>query len=209
MNGEEAVDLLKHRMARFSGTSIDDYALDELKAAQRRLETAPFLPWFLITEKAVKDIPAGEERVGVPGDFLREVDDGAMSFVDTSGNRTSLRKMAYDDLVARYAAAGTPVGYTLKGEYFRVRPVPADSSTQLEMSYYSKDDEIQLLAENKWLANAAELLIAEAGLFISQLYIKNTSAAQFLSQLRQSEMRKLEDFSQAREDANSEYWTED
>jgi hypothetical protein len=169
MLGSQAVNLLKQRLGRGvnASSAFDTWMQDELTAAQTRLETLPTLPWFLLSERAYIDLSAGEERVVLPSDFLRENEDDDMQIEETvTASYTELRKTHIDQLRVRYPdeETGLPKQYSFQGAYFRIRPVPDLSTYRLWMTYFQKDTAFSTGAENNWLKHYPDLLIAEAGI---------------------------------------------
>jgi len=206
MLGSEAVTIMKRRLRRSTGTdaSFDTWVLDEMKAAQTRLEISDMLPWFLITERSSKDIVDGEERVLVPADFIRETEEELMQIEDTAtGNFTELDKDDYEGLKVRFAdeEAGLPARYALVGDYFRLRPIPNLTTLKLWMVYYGNDAVIVLGQENDWLKYAPDLLIAEAGLIIAMAQ-GNQQAITLFTGMHQIELTRIHRQNVARAEAN-------
>jgi len=208
MTRDEVVTMLKARLSRFNDTTLDAKVILELKAAQSRLEGMAVLPWFLVSERATTETIAGDERVQVPDDMIREVDEAALYYRAANGAEYPLRKMDREDLAGRYAAEGdVPRAYALQGEYFRLRPVPSKQIT-LVMSYYKKDEVLDDDIENGWLRHYPDLLMAEAGIILAAGYTKNKEALQLFTSMRSSELDRLMRNEQARKDANYEYMRE-
>ena len=57
---DDAITLIATRMTR---SNITADALVEMQLAQSKLESQPFLPWFLLTETSTSSTTAYEERV--------------------------------------------------------------------------------------------------------------------------------------------------
>lgn len=201
---DDAVSIIKGRLARWNDTVLANYIIVELKAAQQRNELMEPLPWFLLTESSYTVTVEDEERIEIPADFIREADEDAFWVEDASGNWTKLIKDDYDYIRGRFTGTGIPERYALVGRYLRVRPAP-DGVYNVHMIYYGKDEALSTNIENKWLANAPEVLIADAGHVIASRYVRNDSAA---AEFKQDFMRARKELlvaNQARLDANRIY----
>jgi hypothetical protein len=207
MLGSEAITTCKQRLTRntAAGTNLDTWILDEMKAAQTRLEHADVLPWFLIAERSYEEITSGEERVLVPNDFLMEVDDEEMQVEDTaSGTFTELGgKWLYDELKRRYPdeEEGDPVRYALLGQYFRLRPIPKKTTLRLWMTYFAEDAVIATGADNNLLKHFPDLIIAEAGAIIATA-TRNELALGLFEKMKVVENVRLAKFTEARSNVN-------
>jgi hypothetical protein len=204
MDRDTAVSIIKGRLARWSDTVLTDHIIAELQAAQQRLEGWPEPAWFLLTESSYTTTTIGEERIGVPLDFIMEVEADALWIEDTEGNWTALKKDDYDEIRARWPDTGLPRRYALMGSYFRLRPAP-DIGYTLHMIYYGKDDALTTNMENKWLKYVPDLLISEAGYIIASRYVRNEpAAAEFKADVARARDALLR-MNQARRDANRTY----
>ena len=149
-----------------------------------------FLPWFLRSEVTSAVTCAGEERVSVPADFIREWDDDALYYFNPNpnpvppylpGNWWPLEKNELSYNRMRWGPHWPsmtppfpqpppqpdfpgPRAYSLDGFYFRIFPLP-DQVYQLKLIYYAHDAPLDPVndTENKWLKHAPYVLIGEAG----------------------------------------------
>ena len=151
-------------------SDMEDEAIYELKAAQDKFERSGILcpppyngvfrPAFLLTEMAEVVVERGQERVPLPTDFLAESEnDGFFRFRDSTEWKT-LKKGSTKDL--RDAEGSEPAFYARSGQYFRIFPAP-EEVMYFRTIYYAGDVKLDTDIENKWLANAAALMIGEAG----------------------------------------------
>jgi hypothetical protein len=210
MNGQEAIDRLKFRMSRFgSSTALDADILAELKLAQTRLETDPVLPWSLLTELAAITLTAGESRIIVPADMIREYDGGSLEVLDAEGKEHPIKKGIWENIRydSRYATNALPKKYATVGGYFRLRPIP-NAAYVLKMIYWKEDAVITVGAENNWLKYHPDLVIAEAGQVIAT-GLKNEAAVKMFVNTAAAERTRLLIANEAREHANMEYVGED
>lgn len=172
----QAISQIKRRLGFRS--DLDAEILEELRNAQERFENfgvplggSSFIPQFLMTEIADISTENNEERVRVPTDILVEDEAGALwrfdSGAEVGKEWTELVKMDFDTMRREFPGKGPPQVYTADGLYFRLGPVP-DGSYRLRMRYLAKDAVLEAAdTENKWLKNAPQLLIGEAGVAIA------------------------------------------
>lgn len=171
----KVVDLIKMRLGNRTDTDIDARIDQELDAAQYELERfGVFTPWFLLGENATYTTTADERRVPIPTDMLQEYEEGALYY-----NGLPLVKHDSDYLSERFynAEPGEPKAYALVNDYFELYPMPADAY-QINMKYYRVDtvpSAVAADAQNRWLKNAADWLMAKAGLAVAR-FIKDADA---------------------------------
>jgi len=190
MNLSEAVSNIARKLG--NRTDLDTAIAAEISLAQKELEAARSLPWFLLGEEQYLDIAADTDRVTLPTGFLREYEEGALWIEDASeGTFTKLTKVHFDELrrvVSTEEDDEAPAYYSLAGQYFHLAPPPA-TSTRLRIICYTAAD---ALAEdedtNAWLTYNPELLLAKAGMRMAQ-YLQNTGAySMFQSQYVEAAM---------------------
>lgn len=171
MTRDEAVAEIQVQLA--FRTTLSTTIISHLQQAQRDLELAPTLPWFLVSEDSYKDTASGEQRVPIPLDFLDETDEAVLRYVPTAVSATTpevdLIKDNFDDLRKAYMDASTgtiqtgpPQAYALLGNYFRIFPTP-DDTYRLRMIYYAEDDTLETNVENNWLKYAPLLIMGKTG----------------------------------------------
>jgi len=203
MTRDEAVDIIKGRLARSGNTAMDDYVIGELKLAQTTLEEGATLPWFLLTELSSYVGTIGEERVPVPDDFLMECEEGSLWIVQDDGTSKGLPKDDYAALLAAYSTAGTPISYALLGEYFRVLPVPTAVETYKRI-YYGAATALTTNIENVWLKHSPKLMIGIAGEAVAR-YVRDFNAVGLFKQDASDAWNALVMKNEARLHSNREY----
>ena len=180
MTRDEAITLIKQRLQRENDTAITARIQSEIILAQEmRLEGNAWLPWFLLSENLTANTTASEERLPVPNNFLREAEEGALWRYDPDSSEipwVELTKDDYDFLLNKYPNEDAPVAYALSNEYFRLKPTP-DAVYTMRMKCYLRDDPLTSDIENKWLANAADWLIAEVSEKIARQHLRNIKLA--------------------------------
>lgn len=203
MTRDEAVANIQTKLAFHTGlTSTIETAL---KNAQVQLEAGEELPYFLKSEYATIDTIADDERVVVPTDFLRELeDDEWMYYIDQSGTEDvwkPLDKVPPLEGRWRYPGEGEPKLFSLDNNYFRLYPTP-DAVYRLTMQYYKKDDVLNSDIENLWLKHRPFLMIGLAGMHVT-MGTRDNTAFQNFSALYQSEYTAMSNEETAREEANT------
>jgi len=202
---DDTLALLKQRLARFtSSTSLDTYGFGELVQAQQRLEHSPFKPWFLKTLKTDYAIGAAESTA-VPTGWLGEVDDTKLILVNGT-TQVVLLKQRYDDAYAEYPLTvdpATPIQYAVEGTNFFFFPTPDVATYTARMWYYLADTPpASGGAANNWTTHARDLLVAEAGFYISNFYLKHTDAATMFQAIIAVETNRLQNDTVWRETVN-------
>lgn len=204
MNFGEAVANVAKKLG--NRTDLNTSIQAEIQLAQAELEASRTLPWFLLQEELYTTVAADATSVGVPSDFLREYEGGALWIEDAStGKFTRLTKVHFDDLRSvEYDEEDTnPTYYALAGGNFYLAPPPA-ADTRLRIMCYRRAETLSDDADtNVWLDNNPELLIAKAGMRMAQ-YLRSTELfAMFQSQYSEN-MSSQEQANVAREMENFE-----
>lgn len=204
MTRDEAVAKIQEQMGFHTGlvTTIQN----QLIATQNELERAPELPWFLKSEYSTIQTQDGEERVPIPTDFLRELEEEDCLYLfdsaaDVGYQWTPLEKVQAGDGRYRYPGSGSPKLYSLDNKYFRVYPTPDDNYT-LKMQYYKADTELSSNIENLWLAHRPYLLIGRAGMHVASA-ARDQTALQFFAGLYQVQLQEMTTDETARKEANT------
>ena len=174
---DDVVKLLAWRLG--SRKNFTDRILAEMEYAQRSvLETNEWLPWFLETEMVNTVTTSGDNRVALPADFLLEIEEQHLWYVNSEGKELVLGKADYDFLQARYALTenGEPKHYALGAQFF-IFPTP-DAAYTLHLRYYGADTSMVVdNVETKWLKHASDLVIAAAGKELAEKHIQNDALA--------------------------------
>lgn len=194
---DDAVNRIKRRLLNRTGSGLDTSIVESLQDAQERLEQEEMLPWFLISEVSSILTTSNEERIPLPSDFLREIDEDSLWYYDASATNeddqwTALAKDDTEALRKAYPGSGSPKGYSLIGDYFRIFPTP-DAAYTLRMIYYEKATALTANIENDWLKHAAWWLIGEAGADIALSIGMSEAAQRFTEQAATSKRRVIID----------------
>lgn len=206
MNVKKALDLLMKRLGNRTSPNLRAACLDEMTVAQEQLEQAPELPWFIEGEWAEAFTEPGEDRVPIPTDFLREIEDRNLVIV-RDGVITDLRKSDYDAAeveISRNAEPSVPTHYMYRGNYIILRPVPNDVYTIAFPGYYARQQppvDVET-SENAWFKNVADLLIAMAGVNVAGQHIKDPELVQVFSAQQNSAENRLVRLMTAHEESN-------
>lgn len=185
MTRDEAVAVIKRRLGYYEKKDAD--IVTELGISQRMLENGVklpprngmdggiFMPWFLTSEIQSAVTQVNEQRVPFPtpvasvhDGFLAEIEDAALWILDPDAEAEDpwlqLKKMPFDQVIAKYPGTGLPKAYDTIGSYFRVGPTPLEAYTLKIIS--ANRDLIPSTGggTNKWLTYAPEVLWGHTGL---------------------------------------------
>lgn len=212
MNTKDSLDILMGRLGR-SDPSLRTKCLLEMRLAQESLEQSETLPWFIQSEKADSATKVNDRRLRLPPDFLRESEEETLVVIDDQGIEHHLEKGAFDELLSEFGseAVGPPQKYCIRGEYLQFFPLPDAEYPVRYSSYYSRQTppEDTTASENAWFKNAADLVIARAGLVIATNYLKDAELTKTFDGLLGDAKRRLFHLEVAREEANRQRDMED
>lgn len=209
-NLARAMKLLKQRLGRFTSgpSNLEDFMLDEIQAAQLRLEDGPELPWFMKTRSTGFQTFPGSEVVNLPPNFIRLRDEFDVPVqIEVDGEWRRLLVHSYDQVWENLSGTGTPMAVAVDGPTLTLHPVP-DKVYRLKIGYYKKEflPDPDSVVNNGWLEWAMDLLIAEAGWMLATNYMKNPEAAQTFMQWAIRAKERLFEQSVAYEVAAVESW---
>ncbi len=179
---DAVVDLIMKRLGGNTDTTLRNDIINEMVQVQDTvLEGDVISPWFLLTEETSAQTTVGDERVGLPADFLLPWEYGFLFRYDVALDDPYIEMQREDwDLIKEALNfAGPPTHYDISGEYIFMRPI-ADEIFPLRMRYiargvslagaYGVDD-----LENSWLKYASDWFIGEVGAVISEQYLQSSS----------------------------------
>lgn len=209
---EKLIQVLKSRLGSRNDDDIDEMLMLELELAQTDdLEAnGRATPWFLYSEAATIGTTIGEERIKLPGDFLREVEEGTLSiYVEELGKFAEIIRDDYDTLSAKYlySAPGIPRHYALEGHYFRLFPRP-DNIYTIRMRYVQKDVLPSIIdsdKENLWMKWAPNLLLAVAARRYASMHLMNPALATLFAAEATESWDRLVTQSTARKNTNRNF----
>lgn len=180
MTGAQLLDMVMQRLGNRTDATLRAALAVEMAAAQEFvLEQMDFVPWFLLSENTSTTTTATEPRLALPSDFIMEDEDGALIYETADGVKTLLPKDEFDYAIEYFAdtAVGPPQAYALVGDYFYLFPTP-DAAYTINLRYFAHDTApTDTGTTNKWLSQAAMLLLAETGRVGASLYIQNQELA--------------------------------
>lgn len=196
---DDAVAIIRNRLGNRTG--YDTQIVDEMKLSQTKLEHLQELPWFLLTRKTDYATVASTQTVAVVTGFLREFEDVPLYVVDSDGADQALDKDDFDVMhrSGNFLTPGQPTNYDLIGTNFYLFPTPNAIFT-LKSFYYAAAAVLSTNVENVWLANAPELLIADAGMNIAR-YLRDPIAFGFFKESRAEAYSLLQVENVARKEA--------
>lgn len=204
MQRDQAVDEIARLLTRSTSTFKDKVVAEMSYVQTEVLEQGVLLPWFLIKENtgASVKISANTETLALPTDFIQEVEDGALYYQLTTGGWKQLRREDWGKITdfgewELIGETGDPKYYDIVGESYYFRPVPTKDFL-LKQFYYAKQADISGTygdangtVENGWLKNAADLVIAETGLRVASLILRDPAMVQLFGPLRQAAFDNL------------------
>lgn len=211
------VSRIKRRLSRTNDTTTTAAVIDELVAAQERLEDEPFLPAFLggnEIQLAAQTTHIVDLASLITG-FLR-LDQrlgGALFYVDTAQDEPYVRIKRYDDReqlkqinAGDLVAGGFPLGYVAGDTTIELRPRPTASvPATLRVRYYKSDPTIPAAGNTTlWTAKAPMLIMGEAGAAIAT-YLRDDKALEVFNAMIARAKATLVRSDQAGEDADQEY----
>lgn len=206
----QALDLLKQRLGRYTAGTVefDEHMLDEIQAAQLRLEDGPELPWFLKERRSTFQTAAGQEYVNITNDFIRLRDEHEIPVqIYHDGQWKQIHVYTYAQMWSNTSGTGLPTAAAIDGPRLVLSPIP-DKVYSLKLGYYSKEPLPQpgLVITNGWLEWAMDLLIAEAGVILAMNYLKNQEAAAMFEKQRVTAKKRLTEQNIAYEVGGVESW---
>lgn len=161
-------------------SDLESTIILRLQEAQRDHEKGKTLPNFLLVEDQPLSFLQGTSSVTLPTNYLRRADKSLRYLPATSERYQFIPWRSYSDAYKAYSnlqSAGPKVA-TLRTTSIYLFP-KADRDYTLYWDYYIKDDLLTTNIENRWLANAPEILIGFAGLRIARDMRNKEAAALF------------------------------
>lgn len=209
MNVKKALDILMGQLGNRTASGLRAACLDEMALAQEKLEQAPELPWFLEVEEATAETEPGEERIPLPTDFIREVEDFNLSLLDEDGNLEDLAKRTYDQAeveVSRNADPGIPSIYYIRNGYIILRPTPDGVYFVRFPTYYGKQEPPQdnETSESEWFKTVPDLMIAMAGVQVAGKRLKDPDLVTLFNADQKSAEDRLVRLITAKQEENRE-----
>jgi len=176
------------RRGAVSGSSMHTEIIDELVAAQNKLEEGATLPWFLQIEETEVQ-PADTETIDTVGEltdtFIRFLDDDPLLFLDpaaAAGAELSeiVQNSEFRIMKQRFPeTALIPKEFVLIGKDIFLRPIPTQAITYT-VRFFRKDPTAPAEgATTLWSTNFSDLLMNMAGKEIAWTLRDDTAFARF------------------------------
>lgn len=210
MNVSDCLDLLMSRLGNRTEAGLRATCLLEMKLFQQtKLERGLTMPWFILSETASATTTAGERRVGLPDDFLREDYEARVYLITEAGGKIELEKGEYSELVAMEDSSeneeeseGQPTHYSLKGGYFHLFPTP-DQVYTVQFKYYASQavPADTTGSENAWFENVPDLIIAAVGVIVAGQHIQDPEKVAMFAAQEQEARTRMALVETAREEA--------
>lgn len=186
---DEIITRIGRRLRRgvASGSNFQGEIIDELVAAQSKLEEAPTLPWFLQHEETEAQA-ANAETIDVVAEleatFIRFLDDDPLLYLDPTGAADELFEVVQNSelRIMKQRFPGTalvPEEFVLVGKDIFLRPIPTQAITYT-VRFYRRDPTAPAEgATTLWSTNFSDLLMNMAGVEIAWTLRDNDAFARF------------------------------
>lgn len=165
----EAITIIKRGLG-FRQTQ-DQAIVAALQSAQRTLEKGKTLPTWLGAGASLP-VVAGNESVALPVGFLRFFEDELPYYLNSDNKRILLSVKRYDEAFDAYGNITPTTGsypkviVMITKSLASLLPTPG-VSFGLIVNYYRAADVLDSDIANKWLDNAPDYIIGEAGMQIA------------------------------------------
>jgi hypothetical protein len=204
----QVLDNMMKRLGNRQAAPLRAQLVWELNRKIDELETAPTLPWFLEKEFTFDTVPQ-QASYDLPGDFLREYEEGCLTFSYQGALLHKCTKSAKEDL--DYTSEYPTVTYALYGDKLIISPMP-DEVYNCSLEYYGGSAEISDGAApvtNAWLLNAYGWASFAALEVVASFHIQDQDMALRFA----AEARRAQDavwrMHEARQHTNRDYKIED
>lgn len=183
----------KRRLGRRTMNITADF-LDEMKAAQIKLEKSGALPKWLKTTTGDLVTPSGDVLLtGIPpADYIRVYDDQALVYdADDEAERRVIRLDTRNQLVSKRNAgvSGNIYWYEVSKTVFEIVPAQSVDRT-FRLTYYAMDTILTGANDNQWTANEGELIMGMAGVELAT-WLRDDRALQYYTNLAATERRRM------------------
>lgn len=164
----EAIAIIKRGLG-FRQTQ-DESIIAALQSAQRTLEKGKTLPLWLLGG-AIVPVTPGVESIVLPLRFLRLSRNHAVYYRDSSGARVLLAVKNYNEAYDAYGGGQNTSGYPkviviLTKVLASLLPVP-QYQIDIVFNYYLGAEILDAEKSNRWLENAPDYIIGEAGMQVA------------------------------------------
>ncbi len=197
----EVINLVAARLGNRSG--LDSQITSELVLAQVKLEKAPTLPWFLLTEDTSLTTVAATRTLATPAGFLREFEEIPLRLTDADGEEHQLVKQEYENLAedSFLASTGCPTHYDLVGGFWQFFPKP-DAAYSLRSFHYAADTTLEggEDPENSWLEHAPDVMIGMTGVALA-MYLRDPEGVKLFAGEFALAMQRMHNETTARREA--------
>lgn len=183
---DDAIVLIQQRAGNRTGHEAK--LILEMQSAQRKFESSPFLPWFLISSV---DESISSSPMSAPDGFLREIEDEDCLLLVEAEGLTPIYKNDYGFLARNEDLRGTgpPSFYGMVGSDRHLFTVP-DISYTIRTLFYRAAAVLDTNISNVWLDRAPDLLIAETGMKFAA-FLRDKDALALFKEDRDAAMKAL------------------
>jgi len=197
---DEIVTRIARRLRRgaASGSNMQAEFIDELVAAQDKLEEGPTMPWFLAhleTEAQSANVETIDTVSELTETFIRFLDDDPLLYLDpaaAAGAELSeiVQNSEFRIMKQRFPeTALIPKEFVLVGKDIFIRPIPTQAITYT-VRFYRKDPTVPAEgAVTLWSTNFSDLLMNMAGMEIAWTLRDMDAFARFERDLARTESK--------------------
>lgn len=183
----------KRRLGR-RGMAITTEFLDEMKAAQKKLEKAGALPkWLKTTTGDITTLEGNTILTSLPPTgYIRAYDDQALVYDDDDGDeQRAIRLDTRNQLISKKNAgvSGEIYWYEVSKTVIEVAP-ELTRDYVFRMTYYAKDTVLSGSNSNTWCSEEGELIMGMAGIELA-VWLRDDRALKYYSNLAATERRRM------------------
>ena len=197
MNGNAALDLVLQRIGRWGEAALRATALTEMQQVQVEYEQGPNLPWFLFDVKTAS-LAAGASDVAFPAGFIRFDDDDGFAYFDLGDTRHLLEIVLLAHLRLQPPTPPSIPRALASGDKLYLFPGTSDPLVLNIYAAYSDSLPVDAASTNKWLTNAAYVLVAKTAFRMAQTHLQDFELASSIAQQVQEAEQRLSTFTIAR-----------
>ncbi len=192
MTRDEAVALVNEGLSfRRSSPGRDAIVVERLQEAQRQREMGEQPPWFLRTEDVPFTATANVPTIALPVGFWQFDEESSLKLYTSGVFTRNLEFGAFDQLSKVWSGSTetSPFAVALRKDTIYLFPTPTSAVTLFADVYLHDDELLADDTENLWLANAPDILIADAGLLVAADIDDEVAIKKFTAKLQRAEAK--------------------
>ena len=184
---------VKRRLGR-RGFTITNEFLDEMKAAQKKLEKAGALPkWLKVTTGDITTLSGNTILTSPPPTgYIRAYDDQALVYDDDGSKERRVKRLdTRNQLISKKneGISGVIYWYEVSKTVIEIAP-ELSRDTVFRMTHYAKDTVLTGSNSNTWCSEEGELIMGMAGIELAT-WLRDDRALKYYSNLAATERRRM------------------